>query len=92
MTNTFSSRTIKVFNDTDETLFYELSTQKEGSSIPPHDSVTVSFSQITLLELIFIFFRNQGLAVRYSRRYGLTKDTYDDIHVKFENSDIIITK
>ena len=92
MKNTFSSRTIKIFNDSDEMLFYDFGSQKEGSSILPHDSIALSFSQITLLEFIFIFYRKQGLSVRYSRSCGVTKDTYEDIHVKFENDDIIISK
>ena len=88
----FECRKIRIYNDTDLLLFYDISTQKEGSSIPPYDSTTLTFSQITLLTFIFIFYRNHGRSVRYRRSCGLTKDTYDDIHVKFENDDIIISK
>ncbi|MCM1306102.1 MAG: hypothetical protein NC037_00555 [Bacteroides sp.] len=86
---TFGARSIKIFNDSNETLFYDLHYLK-GSSIEPHSSALLTFSQIAILTFTIVFYRNQGLTVSYRRSCGLKEDAPQEVHVKFENNDIII--
>lgn len=87
----FKPISITIFNDSDEILYYWLNFNI-GSTIRPHESVPLILKRIMLLTFTLMPYRSEGIDRKYSRSIGFKENMRGEIHVKFENDDIVVTK